>query len=81
MTSESDLGRTNESLTSIIAPTSTDSSILIAPSTTVVAQTLLTEENVIRPYGFQLETRRRLNTIERIRERRQSREHVDQEQQ
>ncbi|CAF4893979.1 unnamed protein product, partial [Rotaria socialis] len=44
MTSESDLGRTNESLTSIIAPTSTDSSILIAPSTTVVAQTLPTEE-------------------------------------
>ncbi|CAM4937193.1 unnamed protein product [Rotaria socialis] len=81
MTSEGDLGRTNESLTSIIAPTSTDSSILIAPSTTVVAQTLPTEENVIRPYGFQLETRRRLNTIERIRERRQSREHVDQEQQ
>ncbi|CAM4776618.1 unnamed protein product [Rotaria magnacalcarata] len=81
MTSESDLGNANESLSSIIAPTSTDSSVLIAPSNAVVAQTLPTEESVIRPYGFQLESRRRLNTIERIRERRQSRENVDQEQQ
>ncbi|CAF5107825.1 unnamed protein product, partial [Rotaria magnacalcarata] len=81
MTSESDLGNANESLSSIIAPTSTDSSVLIAPSNAVVAQTLPTQESVIRPYGFQLESRRRLNTIERIRERRQSRENVDQEQQ
>ena len=48
-----------------------------SPSTTVVAPTSLTGSTSPMPYHIQLEGRRRLNTLERLRERRQSREALD----
>ncbi|CAF3722548.1 unnamed protein product [Rotaria sp. Silwood1] len=76
MTSEIDLKNEKESLSLISLP-STDKSIISSPLNVVTTQSSLTEEPVIKPYGFQLEGRRRLNALEVMRERRQSREFLD----
>jgi hypothetical protein len=60
-----------------LVPTSSDRTIAPSPSTTVVAQTSLTDSSSPMPYHIQLEGRRRLNTLERLRERRESREALD----
>jgi hypothetical protein len=54
------------------SPTSTQSSI-----NTVMSQSLSTDQSGLTPYRFQFEGRRRLNTLERLRERQQSRESLD----
>ena len=57
---------------SLPSPKSTNSSL-----NTVMSQSLTSEQSGITPYRFQFEGRRRLNTLERLRERQQSRESLD----
>ncbi|CAF3610328.1 unnamed protein product [Rotaria sordida] len=76
MTSENDLGSEKENL-SLVVSSSTDNSIISSSSNTVTGRSSSIEEPAIKPYGFQLEGRRRLNTLEVMRERRQSREYLD----
>jgi hypothetical protein len=64
-------GNETESL-SLPSPISTNSSL-----NTVMSQSLTSEPSGTTPYRFQFEGRRRLNTLERLRERQQSRESLD----
>lgn len=73
MTSESGLGNETEQSTSFATP-SYDSSSTNSSLNTVISQTSVSpsEQQALAPYRLQLEGRRRLNTLERIRERHQT---------
>lgn len=58
--------------TNVITPTSTENSL-----NTIMSQSLSNEQLDITPYRFQIEGRRRLNTHERMREHRKSREELN----
>ena len=73
MTSESGLGNETETSTSLTNP-SQESSSTNSSLNTVISQTSISssEQQALAPYRLQLEGRRRLNTLERLRERHQS---------
>ena len=70
MTGGNDFIRNKDHHPALVTSTSNDNSMM---NDSFNMHYSSTELPAIKPYGFQLESRRRLNTLERMRERRQSR--------